>query len=72
LKGGEPVPLQAGHFSSFGFDLMGFMGCFSIFMADEIRRLDARVSVAADLAARQDASVLLLGSAEIASWLNWV
>jgi hypothetical protein len=37
LKGGEPVPLQAGHFSSFGFDLMGFMAYFSTFMADEIR-----------------------------------
>jgi hypothetical protein len=38
------VPLQAGHFSSFGFDLMGFMGCFSTFMANEIRGPDAKVS----------------------------
>src|SRR5260221_10131490 len=42
---GKPVPLQAGHFSSFGFDLIGFMGAFSTLMANEIRRLNARVAV---------------------------
>jgi len=45
FDGRKTRAVQAGHFSSFGFDLIGFMGCFSTFMADEIRRLNAKVSV---------------------------